>query len=135
MKSTGRWKPGESGNPRGRPVGVSDRRNALREKIEAAGDELVELAIAAARAGDTAALSLLLARAISPLRAASETVNFTIPEKASTADTGRAVMTAIADGHLSPDVGKQLLDGLAGLAKLIELDEIERRLAKLEQVQ
>lgn len=127
------FKPGQSGNPKGRPPGIKDRRMALREKIAEHADELIELAIKAARKGDMTALSLLLSRAVAPLRAQAPSVQFDMPVDGDLAATGRAVVAACAAGTLAPDTARQLLDGLASLAALIDLDEVQRRLDALEQ--
>jgi hypothetical protein len=38
----------------------------------------------------------------------------------------------MATGQLTPDQGGHILSALGGLAKLVELDELERRIAALE---
>ncbi len=44
----------------------------------------------------------------------------------------RSVMKAIAAGTLSADQGKVILDGLASMMKVIEITELEERIARLE---
>lgn len=127
------FKPGQSGNPRGRPPGRPDKRTILRELVRPHAPELVEKALELARAGDAAAIRLLLDRAIPPLKPAAEAVTFPMPADASNlAAVGRAVVAAIAEARLPPDVGRSLLDSLAALAGLVEHEDVLRRLEALE---
>jgi hypothetical protein len=50
----------------------------------------------------------------------------------SLADNSRIVVKAIADGELTPEEGASVLQALASQARIIEVDEIERRIAVLE---
>lgn len=127
-----KWRPGQSGNPAGKLKGLPDRRRLLREKIEHHADELIELAIAGARAGDMTALAMLLTRAIAPVRPEAAPVAFARPAGASASDWARSVLAAVADGQLAPDTGKHLIDAIAAVANITALDEIEKRLTALE---
>ena len=126
------FQPGRTGNPKGRPRGVPDKRGALRAMIIDQAPELIQLAMDAAKAGDTAALSLLLARAVPPLRPVSDPVAFDMPAGASLADQARAILTGVAAGRIDPIIGKALVDAVAAVANVAALDEIERRLSALE---
>ena len=123
---------GTSGNPAGRPSGRPDKRQLLRHQIAGHAPELIELAVKQAKAGDSAALGLLLARCVAPLRPAGEPVQFEMAPEANLADQARAVLAAIADGKLDPHTGRALVDAIAAVGRVVELDEIERRLAALE---
>ena len=48
-------------------------------------------------------------------------------------EQGEDILRAMADGVLSPGQAAQLLAALAAQAKIVEVDELEKRLAKLEQ--
>ncbi len=48
------------------------------------------------------------------------------------ADNSRVVVKAIADGELTPEEGASVLQALASQVRIIEADEIEKRLAALE---
>ncbi len=130
---TTKFKPGRSGNPAGRPKGTKDRRTELRALIKPHAPDLIAKALALANEGDVAALKLLLERAVPPYRPIGEAVTFPMPKQGSLADSGRAVMEAIADGNLPPDMGRQLIDALAALGRIVELDELDKRLSALEE--
>jgi hypothetical protein len=63
------FRPGQSGNPRGRPTGIVDRRTALRSQLEDAAPELLASAIEMARQGDPHMMRLLLSRLLPAPRA------------------------------------------------------------------
>ena len=128
----GKFRPGQSGNLKGRPKGSPDRRAQLRELIEAEAAELVAVAVRAAKAGDMGALALLLNRCISPLRPVADTVQFDMPVGSTLADQARAVLAAIAGGRLDQMTGRSLIDAIAGAARVIETDELLRRIEALE---
>ena len=124
------WKPGESGNPAGRPAGsgeIARLRAAIAEHVPAIIDNLK----AAALDGDVSAARLLLERVIPPIKATEEAVSLALPDGSLT-EQGRAVIGAIASGDLAPSQGAALLASLGTLAKLTEADELERRIEALE---
>lgn len=127
-----KFRPGQSGNVKGRPRGVPDRRRALREKIDAHTDELIALALQSARAGDTAALSLLLSRAVGPARPEAAPVTFALPD-GSLSEQAKAVLRAVADGQLDPHTGRALVAAVAEVGRVVELDELTRRIEALER--
>jgi hypothetical protein len=47
-------------------------------------------------------------------------------------DNGRAVLEATSEGELTPGEAGTLLSALVGMGRLTELDEIEQRIAQLE---
>lgn len=127
------WKKGQSGNPAGRPPGwgkVEHLRARLAEHIPEVVAKLVEQA----QAGDTGAARLLLERVVPPLRGVDLPV--TLPGLLTTtslADAGRAVVQAAGAGVLSPEQAARLLDGLGAQARLVEMDELVRRIEALEE--
>ncbi|MFZ2652779.1 MAG: DUF5681 domain-containing protein [Burkholderiaceae bacterium] len=124
------WKPGESGNPRGKPKGsgeVQKLRAAMAEHVPALVTVLVERALA----GDIGAARLLLERTIAPLKASEEAAPLTLPDGTLT-EKGGAVLMAVAAGELAPGQGSALLASLGTLAKLTEADEMTRRIEALE---
>ena len=66
-KPPGRWKPGESGNPKGRAPGTGEVA-AIRAAIADRVPELLAAMMTRALDGDTGAARLLLERAIAPLK-------------------------------------------------------------------
>lgn len=124
------WKPGQSGNPRGRTPGsgeVARLRAAIAEHVPT----IIEKLTAAALLGDVSAARLLLERTIPPLKPAELAAPLALPDGTLT-EQGRAVLGAVAVGTLAPGQGAALLAGIGTLARVVELDELARRVAVLE---
>ena len=127
----GRWKTGESGNPKGRPKGsgqVAQLRAAVAAQVPALLDKLMRQALE----GDTSAARLLLERAVAPLKAVEQPQALALPDGSLTAQ-GRAVLRSVASGELAPGQGAALLAGIGTLARVSEIDELAARVAALEQ--
>lgn len=129
-KRATQWKPGQSGNPNGRPRGsgkLAELRSSLAEHVPAIIEKLRDAALG----GDVAAARLLLERVIPPVKAVEEATPVDLPDSSLT-DQGRAVIQAVAVGDLPATAGAALLSSLGAMAKLAEADELERRIAALE---
>jgi len=133
QKPPGLWKKGESGNPKGRPAGAGEV-SKIRASIAARVPELLAKLIEQALAGDTGAARLLLERAVAPLKAAEQPQALTLPDGTLT-EQGRAVLASVAAGVLAPGQGAQLLTGIGTLARVAEIDELSKRITKLEETQ
>jgi hypothetical protein len=77
------------------------------------------------------AARLLLERVIPPVKASEETAPLTLPDGTLT-EQGRAVLGAVAAGELAPGQGAALLAAIGTLARVVEVDELGRRLSVLE---
>lgn len=128
---TGRFKPGRSGNEAGRPKGaVNERTKLLRD----ASLPTLRAVIARASEGDLQAAALILDRVVPRLRPGVEPVEIVGDLHADMALTEKAhaVSNAILQGRLDPAVGAQVLTAMAGVARIVELDELTRRIDQLE---
>ena len=124
------WKPGQSGNPRGRPPGageVAKLRAAIADRVP----ELLAAMMARALEGDVGAARLLLERAIAPLKAAEQSQALSLPDGTLT-EQGRAVLASVASGELAPGQGAALLGAIGTLARVTEIDELARRIEEME---
>lgn len=126
----GRWKAGESGNPAGRKPGTGEVAR-IRAAIAAQVPALLEKLMTQALEGDTSAARLLLERAIAPLKAAEQPQALTLPDGSLTAQ-GHAVLSAVAAGELAPGQGAALLGAIGTLARVVEVDDLARRIGVLE---
>ena len=133
MMSSGQgiFKKGRSGNPAGRPKGIADKRVALRAMLEPHAEALVTKLVDLATNGDVAALRICIDRLIPPMKARDMPVQLgTMPE--TLADQGRTVLSAVGDGRLTPEQGSTLMQAISSQARIVEVDELERRVAALE---
>lgn len=128
----GRFKPGQSGNPSGRPRGaVSPVTRLIRESSL----DVVATVIDAAKGGDMQAAALILARGVPALKATLEPVILMTGQKykaMNTAERAEAIMGAALSGTVPPDVAKQLLESLGACANIAEWADLAERIEALE---
>lgn len=128
---TSRFQPGQSGNPAGRPRGIPNPQARLRKAIEQHVPAILDRLVAAALDGDVAAASLLLSRALAPLR--PEALTQTIDNAGETiAERAEAVAQATLAGEVPTSAAADLMAVLQGQARIKELAELEARIAALE---
>ena len=124
------WKPGQSGNPKGRPKGSGDVA-LLRSAIAAQLPQLLEAMLQRALDGDVGAARLLLERTVAPLKAVEPPQPLALPDGSLT-EQGRAVLASVAAGELAPGQGAALVGAIGALARVTEIDELAQRVAALE---
>lgn len=124
------WKPGQSGNPAGRKPGTG-KVEKLRLAIGAHLPDIISAMVAQAKSGDPAAARLLLERVCPALKPAEQAITLSLPDGTLT-EQGRALLAAVGAGVLAPGQGAALLSGIGTLARVVELDELARRVAALE---
>ncbi len=130
MAGDSQFKPGQSGNPKGKPRGARDKRTALRELLKPHAEALVAKAVELALSGDTTALKLCVDRLMPAYRPTDMAVEVTAT--GSLSQRGEALIEAMSRGELSPDNTREMLQALAAQAKVIEFDELEARIQQLE---
>jgi hypothetical protein len=126
---TPKFKPGQSGNPKGRTPGKSPL-TALRKSISKDIDKVIQTVLAQALEGDMQACKILLDRVCPALK--PQALPISLPINGSLSERGDEVIKATMAGQIPPDVGAQLITALAKQGKLIELDELDKRLTALE---
>jgi hypothetical protein len=127
-----KFKPGVSGNPRGRPVGLLDRRGRARQLIDTQKEQLIAKAIQLALGGDTAALKLCMERICAPIKAVDIPVLLDNLPNSSSA-RGEFILERIAAGSITPDEGTQLMAALAQHVRIVQMSEFEARLEVVER--
>jgi hypothetical protein len=127
-----RFKRGNPGKPKGARHRVTVAMEGLLEGQHVA---LTEKAIAMALAGDTTALRLCLDRLAPPRRDAP--VSVALPPVKTAQDAvaaSTAVLGAVASGEVSPDEGARLMGLLTAHKQILEVGDLEVRIAALEKV-
>ena len=134
MAKIGQFKPGQSGNPKGRPKGARHRATlAARELLDGEAEGLTRKAVELALAGDTTALRLCLERIAPPRR--DMPVSFALPEMASAGDALTAVnhiVQAVANGEITPGEATSMAGLVETFRRTAETDDMERRISRLE---
>ncbi len=134
-KQDGKFAPGQSGNPLGRPKGARNRATRAAEaflsgEAEALTRRCVELALE----GDVTALRLCLERILPPQR--GRTLEFDIPTLRSPTDIVAAaagLIAAVGAGEITADEALTISRALEGTRRAFETQELEERLTALEQ--
>lgn len=128
------WKPGESGNPSGRPKGSRNRLTMMREALITPTEarDVVAKLVESARGGDTQAAGILMDRIWPKLRPTSPAIAFPLPD-ADLASQAEAVVREMADGNMPVADAAAILSSLSAVARIHETSEFERRLKALEE--
>jgi hypothetical protein len=103
-------------------------RNALVKELPA----ILEVVVKNAKGGDITAAKTILERVLPPLKAvempaAIDQLTGTLSEQ------GQSILAAMAVGALAPGQAAQLLGAIAAQGKIIEVDELSRRITELEK--
>jgi hypothetical protein len=128
------WKPGQSGNPKGKPPGSGELQR-LRASIAADVPEILAGLVLAAKCGDVQAARLILERILPPVKAIEQAVELQLPDGGTLTAKAAAVLSAAAAGELAPTQAAQLITALGTLAKITEIDELAARITSLEEKQ
>jgi len=124
------WKPGQSGNPKGRPPGQS-KIAKWRESLAGDVSDILASLVQQAKAGDAMAARLILERCLPALKNVEPTQALNLPDGSLTSK-GQAVLGAVAAGELAPGQGSQLITAIGQLARVAEIDELSARITALE---
>jgi hypothetical protein len=132
----GRFKSGESGNPKGKPKGTLHKATrAAQELLDGEGEAITRKAIEKALEGDSIALRLCLERIIPPRRDRPMSLQ-KLPKIRGVADIPKvmeAVLKAVAQGEITPGEGQAMATMLEAYRKGVELSDFEARLTALEE--
>lgn len=128
-----KWKKGmPSPNPAGRPPGITDKKAKLAQRMLADADGIVSALIEKALDGDTGAASLVLGRVLPSLRGQMEKVCFPLDTSGTVSEQVAQVLAAMANGAVSPDVARLIIDSIKALADVRAVEELEQRIITLE---
>lgn len=124
-----KFEKGRSGNPRGRPRGIVDRRARFRLMLEEEGEALLRTAIECAKAGDAGLLGKLLDRLLPALKAETSAVAIPGCHASQTAETNAgAVLGALVAGRIT------LEDAQGMMALIRSRAEIDQQGALLDAI-
>lgn len=125
--STGRFRPGRSGNPRGRPRTSAQ----YRAMLAGLADDALRVLREALNASDVGAAQFIFGRLTPSLRPVSDPVTVTLPD-GPLSERGEAILRAMASGRLSADECSTLIAALESQRKLVEQSEILPVIERLE---
>jgi hypothetical protein len=128
------WKPGQSGNPKGRPKGSRNRVSvACDELLDGEAEKLTRKAIEMALAGDITAMRLCLERICPPRK--DRPIILDLPKLETAADSPQAmsvIVAAVAEGEITPNEAQALAAMVETFRRTLETAELVGRVAALE---
>ncbi|NDF11523.1 MAG: hypothetical protein EB060_01735 [Proteobacteria bacterium] len=129
------FKPGQSGNPSGKPKGSRHKTTmAVQALLEGEAEAISRKAIELALMGDLTAIRLVLERVLPPRKDAPVLLDITKPTSLQeVTQTIADVVDAVAGGEITPGEGQAVVNIIDNLRKAIETTELEQRITKLEE--
>ena len=115
----------------GRPRG-SGKATQYRAMLEPYAEELIQLVVDKAKAGDMTALKLCLDRLCAPLRPTGRLILLEGMGEARLSEKGELILKGTACGQITPAEAQNLMNAISSQARIIEVAELERRVAELE---
>ena len=126
------FKKGQSGNPAGRPKARPLASTVMREQLSSRLPQVIEVVVQSALAGDMQAARIIVERVLPALKSKAEPTPIDLNPDDALSDQARQVVRAMAYGALPIDEANTALSVSASQAKVIEIDELEKRISKLE---
>jgi hypothetical protein len=104
-----------------------------RAMLEPFAEELIQQVVDLAKSGDMAALKLCFDRLCAPLRPTDRLITIDGMESCKElSDKGDLILVRVANGDITPVEASSLMSAISSQAKIIEADELERRVRELE---
>ncbi|MER2518969.1 MAG: DUF5681 domain-containing protein [Candidatus Accumulibacter phosphatis] len=129
------WAKGESGNPAGKPAGARNKSTRMVLAImERGAKEITEAVVKLAKEGDLSAARLVIERLLPPAK--DRPIFLALPDIDTAAGIAQAqavIVRAVATGELLPGEAATLAGIVEVRRKALETQEIERRIAALEE--
>ena len=134
MRKPWQFQPGQSANPKGRPLGSRNKASVILDQIaEGQAAKLLRGVMRRAHDGDLAAAALILSR-VWPARKAR--IKFRMPPIARAADLPAAlsaITIAVSEGILSTAEAADLAQLMTATARAYELLDLAERVERLEK--
>ena len=109
---------------------------SLRNKLSDHADQLIDKAVACALEGDIQMLKFCLDKLMPNLKPVDTPIDHQpIDANGSLVDQSRQALLAMLSGSLTLSEGLQVQAGITALGRMVELEELEARIAQLEREQ
>jgi len=125
-----KFKPGKSGNPRGRPKGTKNKNTLLRYLLEEHTKEILDKAVSMAKRGSAKHQKLILERVLPPLRSTDLPIKLSLT--GTLEDKASEILNAVSNAKITPNDANKLMKILLDYSKIMEIDELEQRVNFLE---
>ncbi|MCK1460650.1 hypothetical protein IVB34_20325 [Bradyrhizobium sp. 2] len=135
-KQGSRFRPGQSGNPNGRPMGSRNKTTiAVEALLNGDAKALTTKAIELAKNGDLQALRICMDRIVPPRR--DRPVTFEMPKLETAQDAAAAVsslLASVAAGDMTPSEASEVSKVIDVYVKAKETGDLIDRLERLERL-
>ena len=127
-----KFKKGRSGNPRGRPKGIVDRRSRYLALVEQNLPDVIHQVVSAALGGDMTACKMLLDKILPNVR--PQTSPLRLPLNCDTdVDRAGAITAGLINGAITPEQASMAISVIVNNSQIREQAELEERLVALDQ--
>jgi len=104
-----------------------------RAMLEPYAEDLIQQVVDRAKDGDMAALKLCLDRICAPLRPTDRLISIEgLEDCTGLSGKGELILANVASGEITPVEASNMMRAISSQARIIEVDELERRVAELE---
>ena len=106
-----------------------------RTMLEPYAEQLIQQVVDLAKGGDMAALKLCFDRLCAPLRPTDRLITIYGMENCKElSEKGDLILTSVATAKITPSEASSLMTAISIQAKIVEADELEKRVAELENI-
>lgn len=132
-KARGAWKPGQSGNPSGKPKGCG-RLSWFNTLIKDQREEILLSIVERAKNGNATAMELVASRMVPVFMPQDETVEIEgFVEAKTRSEKANLITTSVAKGEITPNQGAAVMASLEKESKINETDDLAKRIEELER--
>jgi hypothetical protein len=128
------YKPGQSGNPNGRPVGSGHKQKLFNEHVMPIKKELIQKVIEMALGGSEPMLKLLVERIIP--KPTDTPVSFHLDknklDEYSLLDASENIIRSVADSEMMPDEAKSVTELIKGHRDALVLQSLSNKMSELQ---
>jgi hypothetical protein len=107
--------------------------NQSTKLLKTATPAILEALIESAKSGDISAINTVLKYSLPTIKPESNRLNLTVPDGATLTEKAELIIDSTLNGGGCPSVASGLINALAQVAKIKEVDEILYRLDQLEK--
>jgi hypothetical protein len=126
------FRPGQSGNPAGKPKGPHKTTRDLRKIVNAATPAFARQVIKQAKAGDHASQALFARHLLTRTKINPEPIEIERPKTAAeAAERSAAIFVQIADGTLDFDTAQAMSAALHEFTAALNVVDLERQIGEL----
>lgn len=130
------FKPGQSGNPAGRPKGSRSISTLMMDKLEENGDRIIAALFERAEKGDTSAIKFIIDKCMPTPKGPLVTFDLPEPRPDGSMDLPRvheAILKAVSEGQIAPADASHASDIIKNIADAHQITRLLTNAERLEE--